>query len=152
MISTCTQSIKRLSREEYAACEKLPGFEWRAYGMCGLVDSCYVKISEHDITYGCRTDERMSTFLAIFDFLRQHGVMAKLDGPERVMYSTVLKAEIDMHAFATRHGLPYKEMIHVRMQDASVVFRHTGCVITSKYEHGVEEAEARAREMMAQPQ
>lgn len=149
MFSTCTQSIKRLSREEYAACEQLPGFEWRAHGMCGLVDSCYVKISEHDITYACKTEERMSIFLAIIDFLRQHGVMAKLDGPERIMYSTVLRAEIDMHAFATRHTLPQKEMIHMRMKDASVVFRQTGCVITSKYEHDVEEAEVRALAMMA---
>jgi len=119
--------------------------------MCGLVESCYVKISEYDICYGCRSEERMSIFLAIFDFLRQHGVTAYVDGSQRVMYMTLLKAVVDIHDFATRHALPYKEMIHVRMNDASMVFISTGCLITSKYEHDVEKAESRALEMMAQP-
>lgn len=151
MIVSCAQPIKRMSREMLSACERLPGFEWRAHSICGLVGLCYVKIREDDIRYGCKLEEKMSTFLSIFDFLRRNGVIVQLHGSERIMYSIVLKATLDMNNFARRHRLPLKEMIHVRMKDASVYFRKTGCVITSRYEHDVDIAETKALEMMAQP-
>ena len=149
MLVECTQPIKRLSRDMLAACERLPGFEWRAYGVCGLVGTCYVKICEYDICYGCKAEDKMSTFLQIFGFLRENGVIVNLDGPERFMFSLVLKVELDMHDFARRHGLPFNDRIHVRILNASVFFRSSGCVIKSTNELDVEEAEIKALEMMA---